>query len=134
MAQLAPGDRYELEFTFSAENVAEFADVTGDTNPLHLDAEYAAKRVFGRPIVHGMFVASLVSRIIGTHLPGEGTIYLSQNLKFTAPVYTDDTVRVVVEVAELLEKGRVRLATRAFRADDTQVMDGEALVVAPRSK
>jgi acyl dehydratase len=68
------------------------------------------------------------------HFPGEGTIYLSQNLRFTAPVFTDDTVRVYVEVVEVMEKGRVRLQTRVFRDDDTQVVDGDALVIAARDR
>ena len=131
MKLFSPGNYYELSFTFSQDKVRQFAELTGDINPLHIDPEYAATHIFGRPIVHGMFVASLISRVLGMHFPGEGTIYVSQELRFTAPVFTEDTVRVHIEVLEVKKKGRLRLRTRAFRDDDIQVVDGEAMVIAP---
>ena len=96
-ATIAVEDLYEgmmasLEQTVSQEDVARFAEVTGDSNPLHFDAGFAATTVFGAPIAHGILSAGYISAVIGTRLPGPGTIYLSQQLKFRAPVRIGDTV------------------------------------------
>ena len=128
---LSVGMRYASTRTVSEADVVAFADLSGDHNPLHLDEDFAAKTRFGGRIVHGMFTASLLSAALGTRLPGTGSIYLSQSLNFRRPVRIGDTVTVVIEVVELIEKGaRCRLSTTAL-VDGEVVMDGEALAKVP---
>ena len=117
--------------TISAADIESFADISGDRNPVHLDAEYAAGTMFKERIAHGILTASLISAVIGTKLPGPGCIYLSQSLNFRAPVKIGDEVVASVRVAELIEKRRrVVLACECKIGDDT-VLDGEAVVVVP---
>ncbi|MDO9000208.1 MAG: MaoC family dehydratase [Bacteroidota bacterium] len=91
------------EFKFSQEEVNRFAEVTGDKNPVHTNAEYAATTMFKRPIMHGMLSASLFSKVFGTLFPGEGTIYLKQTLNFLKPMYVDTTYEAVFTVKEILK-------------------------------
>jgi 3-hydroxybutyryl-CoA dehydratase len=117
--------------TVTSEDVVAFAHLSGDCNPIHLDAEYAKTTRFGERIAHGMYSASFVSAVIGMYLPGPGTVYLSQTLNFKAPVKLGDVVTTNVEVVELIEKGRrVRLKCEGL-VDGKVVLDGEALVLAP---
>ncbi|MCE3227488.1 MAG: acyl dehydratase [Bacteroidetes bacterium] len=103
---------YTHEFKFSQEEVNQFAQVTGDKNPVHLDADYAAKTMFKRPIMHGMLSASLFSKVFGTLFPGEGTIYLKQSLSFLKPMYVDVTYEAVFTVKEVIkEKHRAVVET-----------------------
>lgn len=112
-------------------DVIAFANVSGDHNPLHLSEEFARTTRFGGRIVHGMFTASLLSAALGTRLPGTGSIYLSQTLNFRRPVRIGDTVTVIVEVIELIERGRrCRLSCTAL-VEGEIVMDGEALAKVP---
>ena len=111
-----------------------FAAMSGDHNPVHLDAEFAKATMFKERIAHGMFSGALISAAIACQLPGPGTIYLGQSLKFSRPVKLGDTLSVRLEVLEKLPKGRVKLATRVFNQNDEQVVDGEAEVLAPRSE
>ncbi|SEL02420.1 Acyl dehydratase [Atopomonas hussainii] len=131
--QLDIGQRAELLRSVSERDVQLFAAVSGDNNPVHLDAEYAASTLFKEQIAHGMFSGALISAAIACQLPGPGTIYLGQHLKFTRPVKLGDTLKVELEVLEKLPKGRVKLATRVFNQLGEQVVDGEAEVLAPRS-
>src|SRR6185436_19517862 len=108
-----------------------FARISGDENPIHLSERYAAKTRFGQRIAHGLYTASLISAILGTRLPGPGAVYRSQSLNFHAPVKIGDVVTVIVEVAELVERGRrVRLTCEAL-VDGQTVLDGEAVVSVP---
>lgn len=117
--------------TISEADVTLFAGVSGDTNPLHLDAEYAAATRFEGRIVHGMLTASLISAVIATRLPGAGAIYLSQSLRFTAPVRIGDTVTARVTVAGVdAQRRRARLAT-VCSTGETVVIDGEAEIWVP---
>ena len=114
--------------TITETDLRNFSGVSGDTNPMHLNEEFAAKTPFGGCIVHGMLVASLISAAIGTKLPGPGCIYMGQTLKFLAPVRVGDTVYAVVTIKELLpEKHRVTLDTKCY-VKDMVVIDGEALI------
>jgi 3-hydroxybutyryl-CoA dehydratase len=115
--------------TLTEADVIAFADLTGDHNPLHLDEEFARTTRFKGRIVHGMLTASFLSTAIAT-LPGPGTVYVSQSINFRAPVRIGDTVEARVTVAEISEKGRVRMQTVCTVAGKV-VMDGEALVFPP---
>ena len=124
------GDVAELAKTVTESDIALFAGVTGDFNPVHIDAEAAKKSVFGERIAHGMLSAGFISAVLGMRLPGAGSIYLSQTLRFTKPVRIGDTVTARVEVVEVIAaKRRVRLATSCRNQNGEVVVDGEALVM-----
>ena len=113
-------------------DVIKFAEVSGDDNPVHLDEEYARRTHFGGRIVHGILSAGLISATIAGKLPGPGTIYVRQNLKFCAPVRIGDVVEARVTVAEIIaEKNRVVLSTTCS-VGDLVVIDGDALVLPPK--
>ena len=118
--------------TITEADVVLFAAVTGDTNPMHLNAEYAKTTVFGERIAHGMLAAGLITKVLGTQLPGPGTIYMSQTLKFRAPVRIGETVTATVEVMALHpEKHRATLRT-VCTVRGEPVLEGEAFVSVPR--
>jgi 3-hydroxybutyryl-CoA dehydratase len=118
--------------TITDEDVRLFAQVSGDTNSIHLDEAYAAASPFGRRIAHGLLTASLLSAVIGNDLPGVGTIYLGQDLKFKAPVFIGDEVTATVEIVRYREDRRIMtLRTTCTKADGTLVIEGEAVVIAP---
>jgi acyl dehydratase len=94
-------DTYTYDTQFKQTDVNTFAQITGDNNPIHLDADFAAKTVFGKPIVHGFFSASVFSMVFGTKFPGEGTIYLYQDMKFLAPVFVEQPYKAKFEVLEV---------------------------------
>jgi 3-hydroxybutyryl-CoA dehydratase len=121
----------EFRKTVTEADVVMFAGITGDMNPAHLDAVWAEGSRFGGRIAHGMLTASFVSTVLAMKLPGPGTIYLSQSLRFLGPVRIGDTVTARVEVLEVMAKGRVRLATTVETQDGTRVVEGEAVVLAP---
>ncbi|AVY93419.1 MULTISPECIES: MaoC family dehydratase [Microvirgula] len=125
------GQYAEFGKTITDADVLMFAAVSGDTNPMHLNAEYAEATPFKSRIAHGMLTASFVSTILGTRLPGEGTIFLSNSCKFKAPVRIGDTVNTRCTVTTLDPvKKRVTLKTEC-RVKDTVVLEGESLVIAP---
>ncbi|MDN3234752.1 MULTISPECIES: MaoC family dehydratase [Pseudomonas] len=129
---LQVGQKASVSRTIKERDLLLFAEVSGDRNPVHLDAEYAAKSVFREQIAHGMLSGALISAAIACELPGPGSIYLGQTLSFNKPVKLGDTLKVEIEVLEKLPKNRVRLATRVFNQNDEQVVDGEAEVLAPK--
>ena len=132
--ELSLGMRETLLRTVMESTVTQFAAVSGDSNPIHLSDDYAAQTRFGQRIAHGMFTASLISAVIGTRLPGPGAVYLSQTLRFLAPVKIGDVVAAVVQVAEMIEKGRrVRLECQCL-VDGKPVLEGEAWVMVPGPK
>lgn len=126
---LAVGQTAEYSKQVTNEDVMAFAKLTGDFNPVHVDAEAAAKSRFGERIAHGMLSAGLVSAAIATKLPGEGSIYLAQSLRFTAPVRIDDTITVALTITELLSKKRVKLSTVCRNQNGDTVLDGEATIL-----
>lgn len=131
MSGLEIGSRVERTFHVDDARIEAFADVSGDRNPVHLDDAYAAGTRFGGRVAHGMLTAAFFSGLLANDLPGPGTIYLGQTLRFTAPVRPGDDVRCEVVVTALDEaRGRATLATRAY-VGDTQVADGEAKVLLP---
>ena len=128
--ELSVGQVAELAKTVTESDIVLFAGVTGDFNPVHVDAEAAKQSVFGERIAHGMLSAGFISAVLGMRLPGPGSIYLSQTLRFTKPVRIGDTVRARVEVVEVIAaKRRVRLATTCRNQNDEVVVEGEAVVM-----
>jgi 3-hydroxybutyryl-CoA dehydratase len=123
-----------LEKTITDQDIALFAEVSTDRNPVHLDDDYAQDTIFQGRIAHGMLTAGLISAVIGEQLPGHGTVYLGQTLKFLAPVRPGDRVRAEVKVLAIDDlKRRVTLETHCS-VGDRVVVKGEALVLAPSRK
>jgi 3-hydroxybutyryl-CoA dehydratase len=130
--EIKVGDTAEFTKTITEADVVLFAGITGDFNPAHVNQVWAEGTRFQGRIAHGMLSAGIVSAVLGMYLPGPGTIYLSQELRFLAPVHIGDTITARVEVQELVkEKNRVRLRTTCQNQDDTIVVDGTAIVLAP---
>jgi acyl dehydratase len=126
------GDTYLHEFSFTKENVFQFAEVSGDKNPIHLDDDYASRTIFKRRIVHGFLGASIFSKVFGMLFPGEGTIYMSQTLKFMAPMFEDETYTAKFTVLEVFpEKHRARIETLILDKEGKTITSGEAMVMNP---
>lgn len=117
--------------TLTDADVLMFTGVSGDTNPLHSNREFASRTQFGEPIVHGMLTASLISTLIGTRLPGPGCIYMDQSLKFTVPVKVGDTVTAKVEIIELDSKRPHAILDTVCLVDGKVVLKGQARVKVP---
>jgi len=134
MPSLNPGDKASRTTLITDEMIHAFAQLTGDTNPVHLDDAYAAGTRFGRRIAHGMIAAGLISATLADDLPGSGTIYLSQTLQFKAPVYPGDTITTTVEVKTVRpDKPIVTLGTLCTNQDSVVVLEGEAVVLVSKS-
>jgi acyl dehydratase len=130
--EVSVGMSAERARTVTADDVCRYAEVTGDFNPVHVDAEAAAKSRFGGLIAHGMLSAGYVSAVLGMDLPGPGAIYVAQTLKFTRPVRPGDTITARVEVLEVIAaRRRVRLATTCRNQHDEPVLEGEATILVP---
>jgi 3-hydroxybutyryl-CoA dehydratase len=130
--ELAVGETAEATFEVTEEVIEKFADVSGDDNPVHLDEAFARTTQFGTRIAHGMLSAGFISAVIGTKLPGYGSIYLSQSLRFRRPVKIGDQVTVRATVTALdADKGRATIETVAL-VDGKSVVEGEALVIPPK--
>ena len=120
--------------TITDQDIEKFAEISTDHNPVHLDDEYARDTIFEGRIAHGMLTAGLVSAVIGEQLPGHGTIYMSQNLKFLAPVRPGDLVHAEVKVIDMvIDKRQVKLDCRC-EVNGKNVLVGEAMVLAPSRK
>jgi len=133
--QLNVGDTDRFSKTVTDADIYLFAGVTGDLNPAHIDEDYARRTFFKTRIAHGMLSAGFISAVIGTRLPGPGTVYMRQTLDFLAPVRIGDTVTATVEVIEKLdEKKRIRLKTICTNQNGIEVLKGEALVSPPRPR
>lgn len=129
---LAVGQTAEFSKTISEADVSLFAGITGDFNPVHMDAVAAARTRFGGRIAHGMISGGLISAAIANRLPGPGAIYLGQTLRFTAPVRIGDTITVSLAILELMSKNRVRLSTLCRNQNGETVVEGEATVLVPQ--
>ena len=131
--QLNTGDSAFISRRFSEADVRAFAALTGDENPAHLDEAYASGTMFKTRIVHGMLVSSLFSALLGTRLPGLGTIYTGQTLQFRRPVYLNELITATITVKEiLLEKNRVIFECKAVNEAGDTVLLGEATVLPPQ--
>lgn len=135
ISEMKVGDFAEFAKTVSETDVYLYAGISGDFNPAHLNQAYAEKTFFKTRIAHGMLTAGFISTILGTKLPGPGTIYLKQSLAFLAPVRIGDTITARAEVIELnAEKNRVRFKTTCSNQEGKTVLDGEAEVMPPKGK
>jgi 3-hydroxybutyryl-CoA dehydratase len=124
------GDEATLSKTITEDDVRQFGAIVGDDNPVHFDAAFAKTTRFGRPIAHGMLGASIISALLANRMPGPGTIYLSQSLRFTNPVYPGDTVTAKAVVTRIREeKSILTLATTCTNQRGETVIEGEAVVL-----
>ena len=125
-----PGDTASVTRTIAEADVRAFASLSGDTNPVHLDPEHAARTRFGRPIAHGALLGGLISAAIGTRLPGDGAIYLSSSLRFRAPCFVGDTVTATVTVREVrADRPILTLDTRCTSERGETLVTGESVVL-----
>jgi 3-hydroxybutyryl-CoA dehydratase len=130
--ELSEGMSAVFTKTVTEADIVLFAGISGDTNPVHLDEQFAKGTMFKGRIAHGMLTAAFISAVLGAKLPGPGSIYLSQSLKFKAPVRIGDTVRAKVVATTIdKEKGRCTFATTAY-VGDTLVLEGEAQILVPK--
>ena len=133
--ELKLGDFSETKKIFTEQEVLTFAEVTTDKNPAHVDKEYASKSMFGKQIVHGMFVGSLFSAIFGVRMPGLGSIYIKQSFKFTKPVYFGDEITAKATVKEIkLDRNRVVFDCLAVNQNGDTVIVGEAEIMPPKKE
>ncbi len=124
------GDSYTKEFIVTDEKVRTFAKISGDDNPIHVNDEFAAKSRFGKRIAHGILITSFISKVIGRDFPGDGTIYVSQQVKFKRPVFIEDKISVRIEVLEKNDsKNRIILSTDVYNEQDKKVIEGTAEVM-----
>ena len=131
--EMVLGDCAEFSKTMSESDIYQFAGITGDLNPAHIDEEFAKKTFFKGRIAHGMLMAGFISTVVGTKLPGPGTIYVEQNLKFLAPVKIQDTITAKIKLSEIIkEKNRVKFYTTCTNQNGTVVVDGYAVVSPPK--
>ncbi|MCE5334960.1 MAG: MaoC family dehydratase [Desulfobacteraceae bacterium] len=130
--ELKIGDSAEFTKTLTESDICLYAGITGDFNPAHIDETYAGKTRFKGRVAHGMLVAGLVSAVLGTRLPGPGTIYLKQDLKFHLPVRIGDTITARVEITSIVPRRNLAyLRTTCSNQDGKLVLDGEAVVMPP---
>lgn len=131
--QLVVGQMAQFEKTISESDIQMFCGISGDINPVHVSDLAGQKSIFGHRVAHGIMVSGLTSAVLGMQLPGPGSIYLGQELKFTAPVFIGDTIRAEVEVVEIMaEKNIVKLATRSINQHGKVVIQGMATVMPPK--
>lgn len=129
-SEIQVGDKESIRRTITEADIVNFAGVSGDFNPLHTDEEYAKNTMFKGKIAHGFFTAALITNVVGNKLPGPGSVYLKQDLRFLAPVRPGDTIVATAEVVEKIEgKQRVRLRTTCTTQSGELVLDGEATLL-----
>jgi len=129
--KFAVGQRAHHSKTISEADISLFAAVTGDTNPIHFNEEFASRTMFKGRIAHGITTAGLISTVLGTKLPGPGGIYVSQTLRFLAPVRIGNTVVATVEIKEIIPDRRRLVLLTQCHVKDTLVLDGEAKMFIP---
>ncbi|ABR30070.1 enoyl-CoA hydratase [Thermosipho melanesiensis] len=123
------GQKFEKKFIVKSDHVLNFAEITGDKNPVHIDEEYAKNSIFGGRIAHGILLLGYVSSILGMEFPGPGTIYMSQNANFLRPVYVGEEIKIVIEVLEKqMEKKRITVSTNIYNKEGKICVEGRALL------
>ncbi len=127
--KIEKGEKYNVEFIYTQEQVNKFIKITGDNNPIHYNEEYAGKTRFKKPIIHGFLSTSIFSRIFGTMFPGEGTIYLSLKLDFLKPMYVNIKYTAKVEINEVFsEKHQCSVITKIIDEQGVETVSGESLI------
>jgi 3-hydroxybutyryl-CoA dehydratase len=133
--EIEVGDIASFGKTITESDIYQFASTTCDFNPAHVNEVYAAGTFFKKRIAHGMLTTSLISNVLGTIMPGPGTIFVSQNVQFMAPVYIGDTITAEVEIIELNhEKNRAKFGCKCINQAGTVVLKGEGVVMPPKKK
>ncbi len=133
--ELKIGDKASHKKVITEKDIEMFGEITGDYNPAHFDEEYASKTIFKKRIAHGMLIGSLCSKLLGTDLPGAGSIYISQTLSFRRPVYFGDEINAIVTIKEInIEKNRVKFDCIAYNQRDEKVIIGEAELMPPKKE
>ncbi len=123
------GDTFEYSFQFSQSDVIKFAEASGDFNPLHLDNDFATQTIFGKTIIHGFLAGSVFSKVFGTIFPGQGTIYLKQDMSFLKPMFTEIKYMAYFEVIETIKlKSRAVVRTAICDMDNRLIIIGEAII------
>jgi acyl dehydratase len=128
---LEVGQSFTAERFLSKDDVRTFADISGDDNPIHVDVEYARTTRFGKPIVHGVLLMGIVSKVLGRDFPGHGSVAVSISCKFLRPVPVDSTITVEVKIAEKIEKRRHIRAKVYVYLDGKMAVGGEATLIPP---
>lgn len=132
--QLTVGQTASFRKTITETDVINFASASGDMNPVHIDKLAGKESIFGDRVAHGLLVSGLISTVLGTRLPGNGTIYLGQEMKFTRPTYIGDTITATVEVEDIDHgKNRIRLKTTCTNQDGVVVITGTATAMPPKA-
>jgi len=131
-ATLQVGDTGSFSKTITEKDVFEFADATGDFNPLHIDEEYARRTVFGHRIAHGILTAGIISTVLGGVIPGIGTIFVELHIKFLKPVYFGDTMTATGMVTEIINPRRVRLMVTCHNQHGEDIALGNVVVIPPK--
>lgn len=125
------GQKVSIKKIITEEDVLEFAKLSGDLNPIHIDREFAEKSIFKKQVAHGMYVSSMISTLLGMYLPGSGCIYLKQTLNFLKPVYFNDELTAEVEIVDINNE-IAKCKTTITNMDQEKVVEGEAVVLLPK--
>lgn len=129
ITDLKIGQYHEKKYCIDEKIGEKFAEISGDYNPIHLDADTAKKSLFKKKIVHGMLIGSYISGIIGNEFPGDGSIYMTQNLSFVKPIFYNEQITIRIEITNIvLEKKRIYLKTMCFNEQGDILVNGEALI------
>lgn len=126
MEILKVGDIASVKRQFFVDDVKSFAKLTGDYNPIHFDESYASQTIFGKPIVHGPLVITLITTLFANELPGYGAVYLSHDVRYLHPVYINDEITAIVEIIEISEKQHIFLKTTCTNQNGILILDGVA--------
>lgn len=133
MAAFSIGQTASCSKTITETDIVIYAGLSGDFNPIHVDKEYAKKTRFGERIAHGLLSSSLLSQLLGVHLPGKGAVYMEQSLKFKAPVFIGDTITATATVQEFIEeKNILKLLTECHNQNGQLVITGNAVMLVPK--
>lgn len=131
---LKVGDTVTKRILINDDTINKYMDVSGDYSPIHADENYAANTKFGKRIVHGMLIGAFFSRIIGMELPGPGSIYVQQSMRFVAPVFIGQEIQIIVIVKEIdIIRNRCKLSTQCLGLDEKLLVDGIAEVIPPKN-
>lgn len=133
MTTFTIGQKATCSKTITESDIVLYAGISGDFNPVHMDKEYAKNTRFNQRIAHGLLTSSLLSQLLGMHLPGKGSVYMEQTIRFTSPVFIGDTITATATVQEFLEEKRIiKLLTECHNQNDVLVLTGSAVMMVPK--